>query len=74
MDREKLARQITDAICNVLATPFSAILWLIGTIAIVSVACTVAAPILPSIIKPAGDVQKWIYIAGFVWLMKGAGR
>ena len=74
MDASRVTAQITAFITNAIESPFAFLLWLVGTIAIVSVACTVLAPLWPSVIRPAGDVQKWVYIAGFVWLMKGAGR
>lgn len=74
MDASRITAQITAFIASAIESPLSFLLWLIGTVAIISVACTVLAPLAPTLIKPAGDVQRWVYIAGFVWLMKGAGR
>lgn len=74
MDASRLQAQITAFITSMIESPLSFALWLIGTIAIVAVFSTIMAPIFPTVFKPYGEIQRWVYVAGFVWLMKGAGR
>ena len=74
MDANKLAATITGFVTWAISSPFAFLLWVIGTVAIVAVACTILAPLLPQFIRPMGDVQKWVYVAGFLALMKHAGR
>ena len=74
MDANKLAATITGFVTWAISSPCAFLLWIIGTVAIVAVACTILAPLAPQFIRPMGDVTKWVYVAGFLWLMKGAGR
>ncbi len=74
MDANKIAAQITGLVNWIVTNPFGFCLWLIGTIAIVAMTCTMLAPLLPQFVRPMGDVNKWVYVAGFLYLMRGAGR
>ena len=74
MDANRIAAQITGIVNNAITNPLGFLLWLTGCIAIIGVASPVLAPFAPAYIRPFGDVQKWIYVAGFIWLMKGSGR
>ena len=74
MNGQQVASQITSFISWALANPFAFLLWIVGTVAIVAVAATVLSPLAPAYIRPAGDINKWVYVAGFLYLMKGAGR
>lgn len=74
MDANRLAATITGFVTWAISNPFAFLLWLVGSIAIVAVACTILAPLAPQFIRPAGDINKWVYVAGFLALMKHAGR
>ena len=74
MDPKKLADQLVGFLTWIVTNPFGFMLWIIGTVAIVAMTCTVLAPLFPAFIRPMGDVNKWVYIAGFLYLMRGAGR
>lgn len=74
MDANKIAAQITGFLTWVVGNPFAVLLWIIGTIAIVAMTCTMLAPLVPSVFRPMGDVNRWVYVAGFLYLMRGAGR
>ena len=74
MDANKIGAQLTGFINWIITNPFGFLLWLIGTLAIIAMACTMLAPLFPQFIRPMGDVNKWVYVAGFLYLMRGAGR
>jgi hypothetical protein len=78
MDANKLAATITGFITWAISNPFGFLLWLVGCVAILAVSATILATILapfaPQFIRPAGDINKWVYVAGFLYLMRGAGR
>lgn len=74
MNANQIAQQISGFITWAIGNPFAFLLWVVGTIAIIAVASTVLSPLAPAYIRPAGDINKWVYVAGFLYLMKGAGR
>lgn len=74
MDANKIAAQLSGFVTWIIGNPFGFMLWLVGTIAIVAVTCTMLAPLLPQFFRPMGDINKWVYVAGFLYLMRGAGR
>lgn len=74
MDANKLAATITGFVTWAISNPFGFLLWLVGCIAIIAVAATILAPFAPALIRPMGDINKWVYVAGFLYLMRGAGR
>ncbi len=74
MDANKIAATITGFVTWAISNPFGFLLWLVGSVAIIAVACTIMAPLIPQFVRPMGDINKWVYVAGFLYLMKGAGR
>jgi hypothetical protein len=74
MDANKLAATITGFVTWAIGNPFGFLLWLVGCVAILAVSATILAPFAPQFIRPAGDINKWVYVAGFLALMKHAGR
>lgn len=74
MDAKKLADQVIGVIMWIVGNPFGFLLWIIGTIAIIAMACTMLAPLFPQFIRPMGDANRLVYVAGFLYLMRGAGR
>lgn len=74
MDAKKIADQIVGLLSWIVTNPFGFLLWIIGTIAIIAMTSTMLAPLMPSVFRPMGDVSRWVYVAGFLYLMRGAGR
>lgn len=78
MDANKLAAQITEMLKWIVGNPFGVLLWLLGCAAILSMTVTIfgpALPALPGFVRWIGsDVQKLAWLAGFLALMKHAGR
>ena len=74
MDPKKIADQIVGLLLWIISNPFGFLLWIIGAIAILAMTSTMLAPIMPTIFRPMGDVNRWVYVAGFLYLMRGAGR
>ena len=74
MDTNKIAAQITGFLTWMVTNPLGFLLWVIGSIAILAVASTMLAPIFPQVFRPYGDLTRWVYVAWFLYLMRGAGR
>jgi hypothetical protein len=74
MNAQQLTAKLTAFIEGALSNPLGFLIWVIGTVAILGVASNVLAPLMPSMIRPHGQIMNWLYIAGFCYLMKGAGR